>query len=104
MRKNSEQDLSESGRNKREKKGNAWALMELEEKRVFVLETTSNFVCTESVSMQHYLETTFLEEADVSLEHQEGETVKSMERSLATFFHFFKTFREDESVYLVPSL
>jgi len=36
------------------------------EKRVFVLEATNNFVCTERVSMRYYLETTFLEEADVS--------------------------------------
>lgn len=31
-----------------------------------LLEVASNFVCTEHVSMRHYLETTFLEEADVS--------------------------------------
>lgn len=53
-------------RSERERKGNVWAIRGTGEKRVFVPEATSNFVCTERVSMRHYLETTFLEEADVS--------------------------------------
>lgn len=51
-------------RSERERKGNVWAIRGTGEKRV--PEATSNFVCTERVSMRHYLETTFLEEADVS--------------------------------------
>lgn len=61
------QDPSQSERSEREKKGNVWVIHRTGGKRVLVLEATSNFVCTECVFMRHYLETTFLEEADVSM-------------------------------------
>lgn len=85
---------------KRKKRENIWAIHE--EKRAFVSETASNFVCIERVFMRHYLETAFLEEADVStvfVGHQEGETVKLMKQSSNTFF--LNTFREDAGVYFV---
>lgn len=64
---------------------NIWAIQETGEKRDFVLEPTITFVCTERVFM-HYLETTFLKEADVSTVGHQKEEIKSMKHSLTILF------------------